>query len=50
MKKKFSLGFVAIILTLTLIITYAVSEKPKEDAIKIANDLLHQSIEQITSN
>ena len=49
MKKNFSLGFLAIILIFTLIITYATSEKPKENAIKTANDLLQENIEQMTS-
>lgn len=51
MKKRLSIiGLIIFAIYMFLTITYAVSEKPKEDAIKTANDLLHENIEHITSN
>lgn len=51
MKKLLStIGIIILAIFMLCQVMYATSEKPKEDAIKIANDLLHQNIEHITSN
>ena len=51
MKKLLStIGIIILAIFMLCQVMYAISDKPKEDAIKITKDLLNENIEQMTSD